>query len=263
MSKYKAVIVDLDGVVWRGDKPLKENIKALKKLRENGIITIFLSNNATRSRHEYIIRLQKYGLKADLNTMINSAYAAAEYVKERGGFKVFIIGEAGLFYEASLIGLLPVTMGTDVEYVIVGMDRFVTYNKLAYACRLIKRNAYFVAANTDKTYPVEDGEDPGAGSLVEFLKACSGKEPDIVTGKPNPWILDLALRLNGLKRSDVLIIGDRVDTDIMLGANTGVDTLLVLTGVGKPEDVEKYNVNPTYIAKNLYEFLEEYSDLFF
>ncbi len=260
--KYRALIVDLDGVIWRGSKPLRDNIKALKLLRGKGVRIIYLSNNATRSRQEYIIRLQKYGLKADLNTVINSAYAAAEYVKEHGGYKVFIVGEAGLFYEASLVGLLPVAMGTEAEYVIVGMDRFVTYSKLAYACRLIKGGAHFIAANYDLTYPVEDGEDPGAGSIVEFLKGCSGREPEIIAGKPNPWILDLALRLNGVRRDEALIVGDRIDTDIMLGALNNVDTLLVLTGVSKPEDIERYGVNPTYIAKNIYEFLVENKELF-
>ncbi len=260
--KYRGIIIDLDGVVWRGRKPIKRNIEAIKLLHSKGLKTIYLSNNATRSRKEYVELLREHGLAADLRTVINSAYAAVEYVREHDGYKVFIVGEAGLYYEASIAGLLPVTIGTPADHVITGMDRFSTYYKLTYACRLIKNGAVFVAANTDRTYPVEDGEDPGAGTIVSFIETYSGRKPDIVTGKPNPWILDLALKLNDLKREEVLIIGDRLDTDVMLGLNTGVDTLLVLTGVARVEDIEKTGINPTYVAKDLLDFISEYPDLF-
>ncbi len=260
--KYRAVVLDLDGVVWRGSKLLWQNISAIKMLEEAGIKTIYLSNNATKSRVEYRDVLERLGLKTTLKSIVNSAYAVAVYVKDNGGKRVFIVGEAGLFYEASLAGLLPVTVGSPADYVIAAMDRFTTYNKLAYACRLIRDGAGFAAANTDKTYPVEDGLDPGAGSIVSFLEACSDRKPDIVAGKPNPWILELALKQNGLSRNEVLIVGDRLDTDIMLGVNTGVDSLLVLTGISRVEDVEKYGVNPTYIAKDLLEFINSYPELF-
>jgi 4-nitrophenyl phosphatase len=260
--KYRGVIVDLDGVVWRGDKPIKSNIDALKLLQDKGIKTIFLSNNATRSRLEYIDKIKKFGLAADLKTVINSAFGAAQYIKERGGERAFIVGEAGLYYELSIAGILPVTLGSPAEYVVVGLDRFMTYQKLEYASKLIRGGAYFIAANTDTTYPSEEHVAPGAGSLVSFLEASTGKKPDIVIGKPNPWILDLALRLNNLRRRDVLIIGDRLDTDILLGINAGVDTLLVLTGISRLEDIEKTGINPTYVAKNLYDFVNTYPEYF-
>ncbi len=260
--RYKGVVLDLDGVIWRGNKPIPRNVEAVKRLEARGVKTIYLSNNATRSREEYVEILYGYGLKTDTNSIVNSAYAAVEYVRLHGGRKIFIVGEAGLYHEATLAGLLPVTIGSSAGYVIAGMDRFVTYNKLAHACRLVRGGALFIAANTDKTYPVEDGEDPGAGTIISFIETYAGKPPDVITGKPNPWILDLALKQNNLRRSEVLIVGDRLDTDVMLGVNAGSDTLLVLTGVARVEDVDKMNVNPTYIAKDLLEFVEEHPELF-
>ncbi len=262
MKKYKAIIADLDGVVWRGKKPITPNIEALKKLESKGVKIIYLSNNATRSRKEYIDILRSLGLYADEYTVINSAYASAQYVKENNGERVFIVGEAGLFYEVSLAGLLPVTIGSSADHVLVGLDRFVTYNKLAHASNLIREGARFIAANTDKTLPVENTLDPGAGSIVNFLITSSGKEPDAIIGKPNPYILELALRINNLDKDEVLIVGDRLDTDIQLGINTGVDTLLVLTGVSKLEDIEKEGISPTFVAKNLMAFINDYPELF-
>lgn len=259
---YKGVIVDLDGVVWRGEAPLINNINAIKRLEEAGLKIIYLTNNATKSRAEYIYRIRKYGLRATEENVINSAFGAARYIKENGGAKVFVIGEAGLYYECTRAGLLPVTIGTQPDHVVVGLDRFVTYNKLSYAADLIRKGAKFIAANTDKTFPVEGRLDPGAGSIVSFLEASTGKKPDAIIGKPNPWLLDLALRINSLSKEDVLIIGDRLDTDILLGINAGVDTLLVLTGVNTLEDIEKTGINPKYVAKDLLSFINDYPELF-
>jgi 4-nitrophenyl phosphatase len=262
MGRYKAVALDLDGVVWRGHRPIERNIEAIRKLRARGVKTIFLSNNATRSRLEYAEVLKRYGLHADVTSIVNSAYAATKYSAEHGGRTVFIVGEAGLYYEAVVNGLMPVTIGSEADHVIVAMDRFVTYNKLAYACRLIHRGSMFIAANMDMTYPVEEGLDPGAGTIVSFLSACSDRRPDFIAGKPNPYILETALKINDLGKDEILIVGDRLDTDIMLGVNAGVDTLLVLTGVSRVEDIEKTGISPTYVAKDLLDFIEQYPDLF-
>lgn len=261
-KKYKGVIVDLDGIVWRGNRPLKNNIEALRLLHQRGVRIIFLSNNATRSRAEYLEKLRSLGLPADMKNMINSGFAATYYLRGKNGKKVFIIGEAGLFYEATINGLIPVSIGTEADHVIVGLDRFLTYDKLAWATILIRQGATFIATNTDATLPHNDEELPGAGSIVAFLETATGKKPDIIIGKPNPWILELALKLNNLEKQDVLIIGDRLDTDILLGVKSGVDTLLVLTGVSSIDDIERLNITPTYVAKDLKSFVEEFNELF-
>jgi len=262
LSKYKYLIVDLDGVVWRGFTPLTNNISVLKKLAEKGIKILFLTNNSTRSRHEYLEKLSKYSFKISLESIITSGYLAAEYVKNLGGRKVFVVGEAGLYYELVNAGLIPVTIGTSADHVVVGLDRFLTYNKISYASRLIMEGASFIASNCDKTYPVEDGVEPGAGSIVAMISEAVGREPDIITGKPNPWVLDYIFDKYDVDREEVLIIGDRMDTDVYMGYQRKVDTLYVLTGVGKLEDVNKYGFKPTFIARDLVEFIEKHKDLF-
>lgn len=261
MVKYKYLIVDLDGVVWRGLKPLTTNISVLKKLANNDVKIIFLTNNSTRSRYEYLDRLAGYGFRTSLENIITSGFLVAEYIKKSNGKKVFVIGEAGLYYELVVDGLIPVTIGTPAEHVVVGLDRFLTYNKISYAVKLILEGASFIASNCDKTYPVEEGVEPGAGSIVAMISEAVGREPDIITGKPNPWILDYIFEKYNMDPDKVLIIGDRIDTDIYMGYRRGVDTLFILTGVGKPSDIDKYGVKPTYIASDLAEFIRKYKDL--
>ncbi len=260
MRKYRLIVTDLDGVVWRGGKPLKQNIMALNQLIARGVKVKYLTNNATKSRPEYVEILRKLGLQASIDDVITSAYAATRWISEQGGRFVFIIGEAGLYYEAVVNELIPVSQDMIADYVIVGLDRHVTYSKVRVASRMISGGAVFVVANTDSTLPVEDGVDPGAGSIVEMIVRATGRKPDFNAGKPNTWILDLAIR--STNKEEVLVIGDRVDTDIALGNRAGVDTLLVLTGTSKPEDLESSPYMPTYVAKDLYSFINDYPELF-
>ena len=260
MKKYKLVVTDLDGVIWRGGKPLIQNIKALKELMRKGVRVKYLTNNATKSRVEYVEILKNYDLDANIDDIITSAYAATYWIKKNKGRFIFIVGEAGLFYEAVANGLIPVSHDTRADHVIVGLDRHLTYSKIREASRMIQEGAVFVAANTDSTLPVENRLDPGAGSIVEMIARATGRKPDFIAGKPNKWILDLAI--GDIDRDNVLIIGDRLDTDIALGNNAGVDTLLVLTGASKPDDLESSEYMPTYVAKDLYSFIHDYPELF-
>jgi len=262
MPKYRHLLVDLDGVVWRASKRLDENIEVLNKLAEMGLDIVYFTNNSTRSRVEYYHLLKKYGVETDLEHVLNAGYLAAQYIRGRNGYKVFIIGEAGLYYECSISGLLPVTIGSDAEYVLVGLDRFLTYDKVSYATRLLRRGAGFVAANVDNVYPVEDDVAPGAGSIVSLLESSSGRKPDIVVGKPNPWVLDYIIERYGFRAEELLIVGDRVDIDILMGVKRGIDTLFVLTGVGVLEDIDKTGVKPTYVARDLSEFYNKNRELF-
>ncbi len=258
MKDYKFLITDLDGVIWRGEKPLLENIDIVKKLIEDGVEIVFLTNNSTRSRLEYVYRLHRYGIKTDVEHVINGAYLAAQYILEKGGEKIYVIGEAGLYHELSIAGLLPVTIGSDADYVVVGLDRFLTYDKVLYGVKLLLKGAGFIATNTDNVYPVEEGLAPGAGSIVEMMVNAAGREPEIVTGKPSKYVLDFIFRKYGIDKEKTLVIGDRIDIDIYMGSKYGLDTLFVLTGVGLLEDIDKYGIKPTYTVRNLREFYMKY-----
>jgi len=258
MVKYKYMIIDLDGVVWRGSQPINSNIATINKWIKRGINIVFLTNNSTRSRIEYLYKLREYGIEASLDNIVTSGYIAANYIREKGGERVFVIGEAGLYYELSIAGLLPVTIGSKADYVVVGLDRFLTYDKIKHAVKLLRNGAKLVATNMDNVYPVEDGEDPGGGSIVSMISSASNVEPEAVTGKPNPYVLDFIFNKYGFERESTLIIGDRMDMDIYMGYQRDVDTLYVLTGIGKLSDLAKYRFKPKYIAEDLAEFDEKY-----
>lgn len=262
MRKYKYLLVDLDGVIWRGEKPIKKNVEALIDIAEKEVEIYYITNNSTKSRVEYVDRLKRFGISTDTEHIVNAAYLAAHYVLGAGGEKVFIIGEAGMYYEASIAGLVPVTIGSSAEYVIVGLDRFLTYSKVAYATKLIRMGARFIATNADNVYPVEEGFDPGAGSIISMIREVVGRDPDIVIGKPNPWILDFLAERHGVELDRALVVGDRIDTDVMMGAARGVDTLFLLTGVGEINDIERYGLKPTYVARDLAEFYRECRECF-
>ncbi len=249
---YRLLIIDMDGVVWRGNRYIEENIRAIKRLVEAGVKTYFLTNNTTKTRREYAIRLEKAGIHVPVDNIFNSSYGAALYIVGRGGGSAYVIGEQALVAELVEQGVDIASMDRgSVDYVVVGLDRYLTYNKLAAALHFIMKGAVFVATNKDVTLPVGDTVDPGAGAITAALEAALGREADVVIGKPNTYMLDLILGRENVSRREVLIIGDRLDTDVAFGTRAGVDTLLVLTGIATRSDVEKSCVKPTYVVETL------------
>ena len=237
MECYDSFIVDLDGVLWRGSRPISSNIEPLSRLARTGASIVFLTNNSTRSRRMYARKIGALlGVPVRPEQVVNSGYSAAEWLREHHGCsRVLPIGEEGLAEE--LLGacheLVRAEDWREADAVVVGLDRNVTYTKLAGAHKAIMSGALFIATNTDKSFPVEDGTEPGAGALVGLLRESTGLEPAADAGKPGQWILSLALRAIGPKKP--LIVGDRIDTDMEMARRSGLPGLLVLTGItGKP-----------------------------
>ena len=260
MRKYKGLIVDLDGVVWRGGKPIPENVEALRILHNAGIKIVFLTNNSTRSRRLYSQLLTHIlGFNVRPEDVVTSAYAATKWLRENmGPSKVYVVGEEGLVEELVHEGHTVVTLteakSCKADVVVVGLDRNLTYKKLLTAHILIKWcGKPYIVTNIDATVPVEDADMPGAGTILAALERSTGKKPAYVTGKPNPWIVKIALSQLELDKKEVLLVGDRLDTDIEAAVKLGIDSLLVYTGVTRPEDVMKSTIKPTYQAKNLLE----------
>lgn len=233
---YSAAIVDLDGVVWRGRRPIPENVEALKLLLEGGVKIVFLTNNSTRSRLQYA-ELLSHILDTSVSDeiIVNSGYSASVWLRRKHGERrVLVVGMEGLTVEAHLQGhrVLDYESWEKAEAVLVGLDRGVTYYKFAAAHKAIVRGALFVATNTDRSFPVEDGTEPGAGALVDLLVSSTGRTPIFNAGKPNRWILDLALeKISGVPTDRIVVIGDRLDTDIEMASRAGLDSILVLTGI--------------------------------
>ena len=232
-------VFDLDGVMYLGETALPHAADAVRRLSGAGRQVYFLTNNSGRTRRDYQEKLARVnGLDVAEAQIYTSAYATALYLKARGaaGRTVFVIGEAGLARElAKSGGLVPVTVAdsmphTDIDYVVVGIDKQFTYDKLRFAHAAITRgHAQFIATNRDSTFPMEDGEIPGGGSLVAALATAAGREP-MTVGKPEPHAYEAILQAAAPGGRSVMV-GDRLDTDIAVGNRAGAHTVLVLTGV--------------------------------
>ncbi|MEM0471334.1 MAG: HAD-IIA family hydrolase [Sulfolobales archaeon] len=265
LDRGQTLIVDLDGVVWIGRKPIEENVIALRSLISRGYRVLFLTNNSTRSRTQYVRMLRDLGIIVGIDSVITSGYLAASWLYEqKGASEVYIVGEEGLIEEAVLAHHRVLTGEEAVRStaVLVGLDRNLTYQKLRAAARALLNGSLFIATNTDHVIPVEDGLDPGAGAIIAALEATTGRKPDFVAGKPNPWIIDLVEKRLGIPRQNLVIIGDRVDTDMKLAMDTGVRGILVLTGltgedvISKAIGLERLSVTGITIMRTLKDLVD-------
>lgn len=246
----KALLVDMDGVLWRGETPLEENIRGLKRLQERGLCLCFVTNNATRSRRAFAERIRRLGLEVSPDRVVTSASYIAARLRRAGIRRVLPVGEEGLLEELQVQGILPVE--ADPEAVVVGMDRGLSYDKLRKALRAILSGALFVGTNPDRTYPEPDGLSPGAGALLGFLEAASGIKPHLVGGKPGLDFIAHAVALTGEPPERVALVGDRLDTDILAARLAGLYAVLVLTGVTRPEEVpQKGFLRPDRVVQTL------------
>jgi 4-nitrophenyl phosphatase len=246
--EFKGYIVDLDGVVYRGRELIPGADERIAKLRKRGKV-IFLTNNSTLSREDYVDKLRGFGIAAKEEEIITSGYAAAIHIKKKyPGARAFVIGEEGLRNELRKQWIEVGFRGCNV--VVVGLDRNFNYAKLAMAMGLIKKGAAFIATNRDKTLITEKGLLPGGGAIVKAVEEASGKEP-VIVGKPSEIMAEVVLERIKLRPEEVLLVGDRLETDIAMGKRAGMKTALVLTGSSKREDVEKSDIKPDYVLDKL------------
>ncbi|RLE98642.1 MAG: hypothetical protein DRJ57_03430 [Thermoprotei archaeon] len=254
--KFKAFLLDCDGVLWLGGRPIRSALKAVEGLREAGREVLYVTNNSTRSRRGYVRRLRRMGFEASLSDIFCSSYVTARYLEGRAE-RAFVVGEAGLVEELAARGVEVLGLDPDerADCVVVGLDRGLTYEKLAVALAHLRRGALFVATNRDSTLPSEAGELPGAGAIVAALEEAAGRRVDVEVGKPSPLIFEAVLKERGLSRDEVLVIGDRLDTDVEGARRAGLASALVLTGVTKLGDLEGRE-EPDYVLRTLLDLFE-------
>ncbi|HUX98623.1 MAG TPA: HAD-IIA family hydrolase [Candidatus Deferrimicrobium sp.] len=232
-------IFDLDGVIYLGGVIVPGARELLNLLNERNKIIYYVTNNSTRTRMKFCEKLLKMGIQAQTSQIITSAFATAQYLKQLAPkATVYIIGEEGLISEFTDAGfqiILEPHSRKSIEYVIVGLDRNFTYQKLAIALTALESGAKFIATNTDPTLPTEKGNLPGAGTMVSALSTAANSKPIFTIGKPNPFMLELILKKEGATPDKAVIIGDRYSTDIKAGLNANIGTILVKTGTGIQE----------------------------
>lgn len=223
----RGYLIDLDGVIYRGNQPLPGAREFLDRLLSRGTPFLFLTNNSCFTPRQFQEKLAALGIAVPLNRFYSSAQATATWLVEQGAQRVFAIGEEGLF--TALAEKDIANRESDVTHVVVGLDRAVNYDKLKMAARLIMGGARFVGTNSDPTIPVENGFDPGCGSLLAALEAATGKTAFII-GKPQPVIFQQAATRMKISLDQLTMIGDRLDTDIAGADAAGIHSVLVLTG---------------------------------
>jgi len=251
LARMRAVLFDMDGVLYRGSQALPGVNELLAFLAEQSVAYTCVTNNASRTREQFSAKLQGMGIGVPPERIITSATATSVWLRTRAprGATVFAIGMDGL-REALFGDGYFVEQAARPEYVVVGADFEVTYAKLRTACYAIRAGATFIGTNPDTTFPMEDGIAPGVGALILALEAASDARATII-GKPERAMFDTALQMLGVGAVDALAVGDRLDTDILGAIRAGVPSALVLTGVTTPEAARAGEIRPDAVFDDL------------
>jgi 4-nitrophenyl phosphatase len=230
LRRIQHLIIDMDGVLYRGDDAIPGTSDFVDFLRRQGIGFVLATNNSTRTPEQFVNKLARMGVAVRTDEVLTSAQATAGYLAGVAppGARVFVVGQDGLRTALSEAGFCLVER--DAEFVVAGMDFGVCYERLAQATLQIRAGATFIGTNPDRTFPSERGIVPGAGSLLAFLEAATGTTPTVI-GKPETVMMDQALARMGAQAATTAILGDRLETDILAGQRAGLTTLLVLSGV--------------------------------
>ncbi len=251
----KGFICDMDGVIYHGNKILDGVKEFVNWMIENDKKFVFLTNSAERSPHELSMKLERMGLEVSADHFYTSAMATAEFLSsQKPGCTAYVIGEAALtkaMYDKKIY-----MNDVNPDYVVLGETRTYNFEKIEKAINLVRNGAKLIGTNPDTTGPTEKGIMPATGALISPIEIATGKKAYFV-GKPNPLILRHALKLIDCHSADIALIGDRMDTDIIAGIESNVDTVLVLSGVTSLEDIELFPYRPKYVAKGVGELLND------
>ncbi len=242
-------ICDMDGVIYHGNKLLDGVPEFVDWLKKEGKRFLFLTNSSERSPRELKAKLARMGLDISEDNFYTSALATASFLASQcPGGSAYVIGEPGLVYALYEAGISMNDYNPD--YVVVGESRSYNYEKLEKAVRLVLNGARLIGTNTDLTGPDEKGIVPACRALISPIELATGKSAYFV-GKPNPLIMRHAMKKLGCQRENTVIVGDRMDTDIVAGIQTEVDTILVLSGVTNDGNIEQFPYRPHYILNGV------------
>ena len=281
ISKITTWIFDLDGVVYRGDDKIDTCIDFLHFLSNNGRKVIFYSNNSSKPSHFYADKISKMGYSVDPKDIFTSSIIAANGLKKiytsSKNVKCFVVGELGLINSMKEVGFevindppesfdytLNIPKELIVDLVIAGVDQYFTYHKLRWAMGLILKGANYYASNLDTTLPIGETFWPGSGAINAAITTAVGKKPQIVFGKPSPEGFEILLKTLGISKEQSIMIGDRLETDILGAMEAQIPSILVGTGVSSLKEVlERHTtIKPSIYVKDLSK-LKPYFDLNF
>jgi len=253
-SHIKALILDMDGVLWKSDAPIGDLPATFRRIRERGLNFVFATNNGTKTPEEYQQKLHDLGVEIEPSQVVTSALGVAFLLAKTypPGTKIFMIGGNGVHkaLEEKGFEILAIERATEAQVFVMGIDREINFQKVAEAALLVRNGVPFYTTNDDKTFPTPRGEIPGSGAWLSIIITATGINP-IVAGKPYPILMELALEKLGTTKEETLVVGDRLETDIAAGKAVECPTALVLSGVSKREEAEKWTPKIDIIADDL------------
>ncbi len=253
---YRGWLFDLDGTIYLGERLIPGADATIAALRAAGRRVAFLSNKPLQTRAEYAAKLTRLGVPAAPDDVINSSLVLARYLRDRDpGAPVFVIGEPPIREEMAAHGF-EVRPDERVRWVVIAFDRTFDYAKLNVALQAVRQGARLIATNPDRTCPVEGGEIPDCAGMIAAVEAVTDRKVEAIVGKPSPIILEVALAALGVPARDAAIVGDRIETDIVMGRRLGLGTVLVLSGITHADDPRIAAIAPDHVVRSVRDLVE-------
>ena len=253
IKDYKLYLIDLDGTIYNGEKKIRYAKEFVEYLNDKNIDYLFLTNNSTKEPKDVAEHLKKFDIKTSEEHVFTSSDATKIYLESKDYKNLYVIGEAGV--KNTLSSFSQKDTEEDVEAVVVGLDRKLTYEKLAIATKAILNGAELVGTNPDTLLPTAHGFVPSNGGQIKYLEYATSTTATII-GKPSNIIMESAIKLFNYRKDEIVMVGDNYETDIMSGINSGIDTIHVQTGVTSFEELKDKEKKPTYSIENLYQLIK-------
>ena len=258
MSELRSIdsfIIDMDGVLYQGQRLQVGAKEFVEELERCSFPYMMVTNNSTRTPQAYVGKLKTMGIEVGEAHILTSAQATAAYLEKIAppGGKIYVIGEEGLLAELVKSGYRIADSDWKVDFLVVGMDTHLTYEKLKMATLAIRSGAQFIACNPDKTFPSELGIVPGNGAILAALEAATDIQP-LIIGKPQPAIFQMAIERMGTSLETTAVLGDRLETDILGGLRAGLKTVLLLSGVTSRQRLAESSITPDWVFEDISAF---------
>ena len=254
-NKRHGYLIDMDGVIYRGDKLIPGSDYFIQSLLEKQIPFLFLTNNSQRSRCDVVLKLANLGISVETKHIFTCAISTARFLAQQTpAGSAYVVGDAGLLNALHINGYA--INETNPDYVVVGEGRLINFEVLEKALKLIMDGAKLIATNLDPNCPIDGGIRPGCGATISFLETASGRKA-LNLGKPSPIMMRMARNELNLRTEEVTMIGDTMDTDILGGLQMGYRTVLVYSGSTQPQDLGRYPYAPSLAIPALKDLIAE------
>lgn len=256
LGKIKVFLFDMDGTLNMGEIPLDGAMNTLAVLTKKKKRVCFVTNNSSKSKYDYLNKINRMGYPAKIEQIITSGMATAQYLSRHLPYKsVYVLGTDCLKREFQDYGIEVKELGEDADIVVLAFDTELTYEKLFHATNLIGKGRTYIATHPDLVCPSDKGDMPDAGAVMALIEKTNGRTPDVIIGKPCAPMAEYVFDHCNVDPKDVAFVGDRLYTDIKFGINNGMTSILVLTGETTPEMLSKSDIKPDYVFDSVNELV--------